>query len=79
MRPACNSHQGFYGVYATLFAKLAKQEAEAWEKRGAAKDGSDDEGAGRQPPVHPGFGMGSATAEEVCTWILDPEPSNPKH
>ncbi|MEW5306528.1 MAG: hypothetical protein WDW36_008986 [Sanguina aurantia] len=54
--------KGFYAVYATLFAKLAKQEAEAWEKRGAA---GDEDGEGRQPPVHPGFGMGCAVAAEV--------------
>lgn len=32
---SCCAVQGFYGVYETLFAKLAKQEREAWERRDA--------------------------------------------
>lgn len=36
--PACL--QSFYGVYEALFARLAKAEVDAWEKRGSV-DGSD--------------------------------------
>ncbi|GIM08082.1 hypothetical protein Vretimale_12093, partial [Volvox reticuliferus] len=53
--------KGFYGVYASVFAKLAKQEQEAWERRDAANADGDDDlsgggGSSSSAPTFPGFG-----------------------
>ncbi|GFR53083.1 hypothetical protein Agub_g15791, partial [Astrephomene gubernaculifera] len=62
--------KGFYGVYETVFAKLAKQEQEAWEQRDAADD-SDEEGGGggggrsSSAPSFPPFGTSQSDAPAV--------------
>lgn len=78
--PLARPSQSFHWVYGGLFERLAKQEARAWEERGAAKaaaagDSDDDGGAA---PTLPKWVCGAACmaclqgkrVELLCCYLL---------